>query len=114
MCLCGRKYYSFSFVPHIENAIRGMDGRVVFTPELAGSLLGRYMNLQFVQYGCGGVVDVLYVLVGGVLDEDLIRDHFGRFGLVTNFVRDRYFQIGAKLPVFWRVDGGVRYRVWLA
>jgi hypothetical protein len=109
-CRCGRKYLPFSFVPQVRNAIRGVDGEVVFTPELAGLLLGRYMNLQFVQRG--GVVDVLYILVGGVLDEEIIRDHFGGFGLVTNFVRDRYFQVGAKLPVFWRVSGGVEYRVW--
>jgi hypothetical protein len=108
VCPCGAAYQHFRFTPHVTHTIRSSSGQIVHPQELAKQLMSCYINLQFVQLG--QTVDVLFIVDGDMLDTSIISEYFATYGLKTNFLRNKYFKIVSKLPVFWQTTQLVSYR----
>jgi hypothetical protein len=97
-CTCGRWRMPFSFIPHVDRAIRGKDG-IIYDCNLPEQLTSLYYNLQFLQ--SDDKVEVMYCLNGEFKDRDILTSYFASHGLEVGFSENQYFFAGGKLPVFW-------------
>jgi len=106
-CACGRKYQQFQFVPHIAHSVT-KNGQTVFDLELANRLHATYLNLQFIQHG--NTIDILYI--GTNQPDDTLHHYFSKLGFSTSYISDKYYRMGAKLPVFWNAFTTPQYKDW--
>lgn len=100
-CACGRWYLPFTFIPHIEFAIRSPDGRVIYDDTIPEELDSIYYNLQFVRTEIG--IDILYsALEMSMHDAQWLQEFFEKYDLPVTFHRNAYSLCGlSKNLPFW-------------
>lgn len=97
-CRCGKKALKFKFIPHVQTAIR-IDNNIIYNPDLADELVGRYQNLQFIKDN--NKIFVHYWSDGLMPshDSDVIRELFPGVDLV--FKNRSIFSMLDKSPIFY-------------
>lgn len=100
-CECGKFRCSYYFIPHVNNFFTDQNYDELIN--LANKLVTPFRFVQFVEIE--GQINLFYTTDKSVTidpnDVEIIKNQFNK---PVQLMKNQCFQVGAKLPAFWRVD----------